>query len=116
MKIKLFTYSKEDTVIHDMSGLTKLICFMLLTFAVMFSYDLRVILTVMAFSFVIFKVSKISFSQIKLMVIYVAVFILTNAVISFLFSPEYGVSLYGTRHEIIPLTKNLSLTYEQLFY
>ena len=116
MKIKLFTYSKEDTVIHDLSGLTKLICFMLLTFAVMFSYDIRVILTVMAFAFVIFKVSKISFSQIKLMVIYVAVFILTNAVISFLFSPEYGVSLYGTRHEIIPLTKNLSLTYEKVFY
>ena len=33
---------------------------------------------------------KIQFSQIRLMVIYVLIFIVTNAVISFFFSPEYG--------------------------
>ncbi len=116
MKIKLFSYNKENTFIHNLSGLTKLICFLLLTFAVMFSYDIRVILTVMLFSIIVFKVSKIHFSQIKLMVIYVSVFIIMNAVISFFFAPEHGVGIYGTRHEIVALTKSLSLTYEQLFF
>ena len=44
MKAKLFSYNYEDTLVHRLSGLTKLICFMLLTFAIMFSYDIRVIL------------------------------------------------------------------------
>ena len=39
-----------DTFIHRLSGLTKLICFLFLTFAIMFSYDIRVILFIMVFS------------------------------------------------------------------
>ncbi|GAU78905.1 energy-coupling factor transporter transmembrane protein EcfT [Fusibacter sp. 3D3] len=116
MKIKLFSYNFEDTFVHHLSGLTKIICFLFLTFAVMFSYDIRVIISILLFSLVVFRISKIKFKQVKLMVIYVAVFIITNAVISFLFAPEYGVKLYGTRHEIIAITKSISLTYEQLFF
>lgn len=116
MKDKLFSYNYVDTPIHRLSGLTKLICFLLLTFAVMFSYDIRVILFVMLFSFIVLKISSIKFSQIKLMVIYVAVFILTNAILTFLFSPEKGVSIYGTRHVIFKFIGPYILTWEQLFY
>ena len=87
MKMKLFSYNFEDTVVHRLSGLTKLICFLLLTFAVMFSYDIRVILGAMAFSFWVLNLSKIKYSQIRLMVLYVLVFLLTNAFITFLFAP-----------------------------
>ena len=69
MKMKLFSYNSIDTPIHRLSGLTKLICFLLLTFAVMFSYDIRVILAVMVFSLAILRLSRIKFSQIRLMVI-----------------------------------------------
>ncbi len=115
-KTKLFSYDVLDTPIHRLSGLTKLICFLFLTFAVMYSYDIRVILGVMAFSIVILIISKIKFSQIRLMVIYVLIFVLVNAVISFLFSPEMGVEIYGTRHVIAPLWGKLALTQEQLLY
>jgi energy-coupling factor transport system permease protein len=115
-KMKLFSYNSVDTPIHRLSGLTKLICFLFLTFAVMFSYDIRVILSVMVFSIVILKLSQIKYSQIRLMVIYVLVFLVTNAVISFFFSPEQGVSIYGTRHDIIGLFGGLKLTWEQVFY
>lgn len=116
MKMKLFSYNQIDTPIHRLSGLTKLICFLFLTFAVMFSYDIRVILAVMVFSFVVLRISRITFSQIRLMVIYVLIFLLTNAVISFFFSPEEGVRIYGTRHEIIKLYGAYGLTWEQIFY
>ena len=116
MKMKLFSYNFEDTFIHNLSGLTKIICFLFLTFAVMFSYDIRVIVSILLFSLVIFRISKIKFKQVKLMVIYVAIFIFTNAIISFFFAPEYGVKIYGTKHEIIAITKSISLTYEQLFF
>ena len=115
-KMKLFSYNSVDTPIHRLSGLTKLICFLFLTFAVMYSYDIRVILLVMAFSIAILIISKIKFSQIRLMVVYVLIFLVTNAFITFLFDPEMGVEIYGTRHEIAHLFGNYALTYEQLFY
>lgn len=115
-KTKLFSYDQVDTPIHRLSGLTKLICFLFLTFAVMYSYDIRVILIVMAFSTFILRISKIKFSQIRLMVVYVLVFILTNAVISFLFAPEMGVEIYRTRHPIVKLFGDTYLTQEQLLY
>ncbi len=112
----LFSHEMLQTPIHRLSGLTKLICFLFLTFAVMYSYDIRVILAVMAFSLVILSISRIKFSQIRTMVIYVLIFVLTNAVISFLFSPEMGVEIYGTRHVIASLPGRFDLTQEQLLY
>ena len=50
------------------------------------------------------------------MIIYVAIFIAINAIITFLFSPEEGVQIYGTRHEIVHLFGRYTLTEEQLFY
>lgn len=115
MKMRIFSYNFIDTPIHRLSGLTKLICFLLLTFAVMFSYDIRVILAVLAFSVGILRLARINFGQIRLMVIYVLIFLVTNAVISFFFAPEQGASLYGTRHEFGRLF-GIGLTWEQLFY
>ncbi|ANW99525.1 hypothetical protein CSTERTH_11030 [Thermoclostridium stercorarium subsp. thermolacticum DSM 2910] len=116
MKLKLFSYNVLDTPIHRLSGLTKLICFLLLTFAVMYSYDIRFILFVTVFSIVILKISKIKFSQIRLMIIYVVIFIAVNFVLTFLFAPEYGVEIYGTRHELLRISGRYNVTIEQLFY
>jgi len=114
-KMKLFSYNSANTPIHRLSGLTKLICFLFLTFAVMYSYDILVILAVMLFSILLMRVAMIRFSQIRVMVIYVLIFIITNAVISFFFSPEFGTTIYGTKNEFARLF-GISLTYEQLFY
>jgi len=115
-RMKLFSYDSVDTPIHKLSGLTKLICFMLLTSAAMYSYDIRVILVMMVFSFIVLKFSRIKFSQIRLMVIYVLIFLVTNFVISFFFSVEQGVKIYGTRHVISNLVGDYALTWEQLLY
>jgi len=115
MKMKLFSYNLADTFVHRLSGLTKLICFLFLTFAVMYSYDIRVILVVMIFSFLLMRAAKIQWSQVRVMVLYVLIFIATNAVISFFFSPEYGTEIYGTEHSFAKVF-GISLTYEQLFY
>jgi len=116
VKTKLFSYNYENTVIHNLSGLTKFICFLLLTFATMYTYDIRVILGMLVFSLIILRISKIKFSQIRLMLIYVLIFILINAIATFLFEPEHGVTLYGTRHPLMDLWGSYALTQEQLLY
>jgi len=50
------------------------------------------------------------------MVIYVLVFVITNAIITFFFAPEFGVEIYGTRHEIARVVGKVYLTQEQLLY
>lgn len=116
MKIKLFSYNQLDTFVHRLSGVTKLICFLLLTGAVMFTYDIRVILLVFVFSVIMSAVAKISFKKVRPMLIYVFIFLLMNFVLTFVFAPTYGVELYGTRHELFRLSERYTMTAEQLFY
>lgn len=116
MKAKLFDYVERDNFVFELSGLTKLLSFFCLTFAVMYTYDLRIILGIMVFSFVILKISEIRFSQIKMMLYYTAVFLIMNFLLTFLFDPQYGVKLYGTSHELFSFSKHYVVTQEQLFY
>lgn len=116
MKSKLFDYTERDNFIYNLSGLTKLICFFFLTFAVMFSYDIRCILGVMALSLIFFKISEITFQQVKIMVIYVIIFLSLNFLLTYLFDPQYGVSIYGTCHEIFRFNARYTVTLEQLLY
>lgn len=116
MKSKLFDYVEKDNLIFNLSGVTKLICFICLTFSVMFSYDIRVIMAVMAISVLFFIMSRLEWKQIKIMVIYVIVFLLFNFILTFVFSPHYGVEIYGTKHEIFRFNERYTLTLEQLLY
>ncbi len=115
-KTRLFSYNSANTPIHRLSGLTKLVCFLMLTFGVMYTYDIRVILAVLAFSIGMLALARIRFSQVSGMLLYVLIFVVTNAVISFFFAPEQGVQIYGTRHNLARLYGGLMLTSEQLFY
>ncbi len=116
MKAKLFDYVDRDNFIFNLSGLTKLVCFICMTFSVMFSYDIRYILFVMALSVIIFKASELKFKQIKLMLIYVVIFLLMNFLLTYLFSPQYGTEIYGTTHEMFRFSTRYTVTLEQLLY
>ncbi|MDD6467111.1 MAG: energy-coupling factor transporter transmembrane component T [Erysipelotrichaceae bacterium] len=116
MKIKLFSYNQLDTFVHHLSGLTKLVCFLLLTTTVMLTYDVRIIIGVMVISFVLFKVSKITFKQVKMMMIYVFIFLITNFILTYIFSPQEGVKIYGTYHEVFTIAGPYVVTQEQMLY
>lgn len=116
MKARLFSYNFADTFIHRLSGISKMVCFLFLTFASMYSYDIRVVLFILLFSAWLMAVARIKFRQIRLMVYYVLIFLLVNTVITFFFSPEFGVEIYGTRTELFRLFGRYALTAEQIFY
>ena len=116
MKAKLFDYIDRDNFIFNLSGLTKLVCFICMTFSVMFSYDIRYILLVMLLSLIFFKMSGLQFKQIKLMTIYVIIFLAMNFFLTYLFSPQYGIEIYGTNHELFRFSGRYTVTLEQLLY
>ena len=49
MKLKMFSYNEENTFVHRLSGVTKLLCFLILSFVVMYTYDIRIMLLIGAF-------------------------------------------------------------------
>ena len=116
MKDKLFDYVERDNWVFRLSGVTKLICFLLLSASVMFTYDIRTILVVMVLSFTVLRVSGITFRQIRGMLWAVVLFLAVNFVLTFVFNPTYGVEIYGTCHEIFRFSNRYIVTLEQGLY
>ena len=58
----------------------------------MVTYDTRVLVVMLCFSFVIFKLSKIKIKDISFVLGLAAVFLLLNNFFVYLFSPEYGTA------------------------
>ena len=54
---RILTYSEKDTWIHRLSGVSKMIFFLLWSLTGMLTYDTRVLLDMLVCSLVIFKVS-----------------------------------------------------------
>lgn len=116
MKDKLFDYVERDNWVFNLSGVTKLICFLLLSASVMFTYDIRTIAVVMVLSFTVLRMSGITLRQIRAMLWAVIIFLVINFVLTFLFNPTYGVEIYGTRHDLFHIAGRYTVTQEQLLY
>lgn len=116
MKIKMFSYSQLDTFIHRLSGLTKLVSFLLLSFAVMLTYDYRIMLLTMVISLIAFKIAKIQLKQIKIILYYVAFFLFMNIVLTYILAPDYGTEIYGSRTVLFQFNSYFVVTKETLFY
>lgn len=112
----VFQNAEGSGFLYRLSGLSKLIAFLALSFAAIFSYDTRFIVGLILFSALLFSFSSIRFSQIKWLLLYVGIFLLINFVLTYIFAPEYGVELYGTRHEIATIFGRYTITQEQLLY
>jgi energy-coupling factor transport system permease protein len=70
----------------------------------------------MAISLVLMKTAKIKFRQIRTMMIYVFIFLITNFVLTFIFDPGYGPRVYGTSHILFTFGGPYEVTIEELFY
>lgn len=116
MNSKLFDYVERHNFIYDLSGATKLLAFLLMNIAVMQSYDIRFVAIVFVMALVAFRLSEIKISQIKLMMLYVGAFVLLNFVLTFIFNPQYGTEIYGTKHVLFKITERYTVTSEQMLY
>ena len=109
----VLNYLERDSVIHKMTGTTKLAFFLLFTFASMITYNTWVLLVLFAVSLAAFKLSHIKYREVM---IFMLVFLVLNNLFIFLFDPNQGTTLYGTRHVLFHLFWRYDVTAEQLFY
>lgn len=112
----VLNYLPRKSVIHQLTGATKLIFFLLFTLASMITYDTRVLLGLMVISFAAFAASKIRLREVRFILVFMLVFLLLNDTFIFLFSPDQGTAIYGTRHLVCHLFWRYDLTLEELFY
>lgn len=112
----IFNYIDRESPIHRLTGATKLVCLLLWSFAAMMTYDTRLLAVLPVISIVLFIVSKIRLRDVRFMLGFTLVFMVLNNVLVFLFAPQHGVSLYGTKQVLFSLGGNYVVTKEQLFY
>lgn len=113
---QLLGYLPNTTPIHRLNGASKLICLILLSVACMTTYDTRFLLFMCAFSVLLFALSKIRWRQISFVVKFILIFSLLNILAVYIFAPEYGVELYGSRTVLWEGIGRYTITSEQLFY
>lgn len=116
MAVKMLGYFERSSVIHQLSGVTKLIIFLLWSTAAMLTYDTRVLIVLFVLSLIIFKLSKVKMKEISVVLALILFFLLLNNVAIYLFSPQEGVQIYGSSHELFLIYGRYNITVEQLFY
>jgi len=112
----VLNYLPRKSVVHELTGTTKLAFFLLFTFASMITYDTRVLVVLLIVSLAIFRLSHIKLREVRFMMTFMLVFLLLNNLFIFLFNPDQGTELYGTRTVLFHLFWRYSVTAEQLFY
>lgn len=114
--VNLFNYIEKDSPIHRLSGATKLSALILISFAAMTTFDTRFLVFLTLLAFVSFRVSRIRMKEVKILFLFTFIFMILNNILIYIFSPEHGVTLYGTRHVLFTGWRKWTITAEQLFY
>lgn len=115
-KVAILSYLERNSLVHKLTGTTKLIFFLTWSVAAMVTYDTRVLICMLIGSVVIFKISKVKFKDVSVVFGMALVFLLMNNLFVYLFSPEYGVGLYESRTLLFTITGRYTVTLQQLFY
>ena len=113
---KILSYEEKDTWIHRLSGVSKLIFFLLWCFTSMITYDTRVLVFMVIFSLIIFKISKTRWKQVGAVFKMIMLFLALNVIAIFVFSPDQGTHIYGTRTVLFHIAGRYDVTKEHLFY
>ena len=116
MGSRLLSYEKKDTWIDALCGVTKLTYFLCWSLTAMLTYDIRVLIVMLIISLITFRLSETRWDQVGTVFKFVLMFMVINVLAIYLFSPNQGTQIYGTRTVLFGMTGKYALTAEQLFY
>lgn len=115
-RVAVLNYIKRQSPVHELTGTAKLIFFIVWSVVSMVTFDTRVLLCMLLIGAVIFKISRITIRDISIVLGLAAVFLLLNNLFIYLFTPEYGVEVYGSRDVLFTIVGRYTVTAQQLFY
>lgn len=112
----ILNYIPKKSIIHSLTGTTKLFIFLLLSFVSIYTFDMRILFGLFVFCAICFVASKVKLKEVKTMIGFLFIFLIVNAIAIYIFDPNYGPDLYGTRHVLLHIAGKYDITTEQLFY
>ena len=115
-KVAILSYINGKSLVHELTGTTKLIFFILWSVASMVTYDTRILIGMLFISVLVFKASRIRVRDISVVLGLAAVFLVLNNFFVYLFAPEYGVEIYESRDVLLQIAGPYTITAQQLFY
>ena len=116
MASRVLSYIPRESPVHRLCGATKLIVFLAWTIVCMLSYNTLVLIAALILGVIVFAAAKIRVREVRFVLITMMVFLTLNAIAIYIFSPEEGVKIYGTRHLLFRISERYTVTKEQLFY
>lgn len=114
--INLFNYIDRPSPIHRLTGACKLICLVTWTLAAMTSFYTPLLAAMTVGAFGLFRLARLKLRDVSFMLWAMAIYVLLNNLLIFLFSPDHGSSIYGTETVLFRLFGPYTVTAEQLFY
>lgn len=111
----LFNYIDRPSPIHRMTGASKFVCLLLWSTAAMITYDTRLLALMPVLGLVFFFFAKIRLKDVSFTMGLVGAFLGINLILLYLFSPDHGTEIYGTRHVLFG-GGYFVVTAETLFY
>jgi energy-coupling factor transport system permease protein len=112
----MLAYIERRSPVHALCGATKLIVFLLWSVLAMTGYDTRIMLIMTAIGVLMFILSGTRIREVSFIFKMLFLFMILNIASIYIFAPEQGVAVYGSRHVILEGTGRFTLTAEQLFY
>ena len=112
----LFNYIDRPSPIHRLTGAAKLVCLIAWSVAAMTSFYTPLLIAMTVAAFALFRIAKLKIKDITFMLGIMLVYIAMNNLLIYLFSPNHGVSLYGSRTVLVHIAGRYDITLEQLFY
>jgi len=116
MATNVLSYIPRESPVHRLSGAAKLIVFLAWTIVCMLTYNTWVLAAALILGILIFAIAKIRISEVRFVLITMLIFLALNAIAIYIFSPEEGVKVYGTRHILFQFSERYTMTREMLFY
>ena len=112
----LFNYIDRPSPIHRLTGAAKLLCLVAWSIAAMTSFYTPLLIAMTIAAFVLFRIAKLRLKDISFVLSLMLVYVVMNNLLIYLFSPDHGVTLYGSETVLLPLVGRYRITAEQLFY
>ena len=114
--INLFNYIDRPSPIHRLTGATKLVCLVGWTVAAMTTFYTPLLLAMTLGAIVLFNVARLKIRDISFVLGLMIAYIVLNNLLVYLFSPDHGVNLYGSKTVLFKIAGPYVITAEQLFY